>query len=242
MNDLCGQICATLLAMCYDDWKIGHNKHHAHPNQEGQDPDIELPFSFTEDRYKGKKGLIGFIRKHQVYLYFPLGSFTWLFTRTTGVKFYIKEFQMKNLWKTLLFALGIFFWFILPFLVFDFKKAFLLFVVVNPLVGLYLFNIFAPNHKGMPQLAKNVHLSFMEQQILTSRNIHGNWLTDFIYMGLNYQIEHHLFPNTPRNKLKLITPYVVEFCKKQNLEFTRVSVLETNKIILSQLHKISLSS
>src|SRR5258708_9399410 len=134
MNDLCGQICATLLAMCYDDWKIGHNKHHAHPNQEGQDPDIELPFSFTEDRYKGKKGLIGFIRKHQVYLYFPLGSFTWLFTRTTGVKFYIKEFQMKNLWKTLLFALGIFFWFILPFLVFDFKKAFLLFVVVNPLI------------------------------------------------------------------------------------------------------------
>lgn len=102
-----------------------------------------------------------------------------------------------------------------------------------------MYNIFAPNHKGMPQLPKDIKISFMEHQIMTTRNIYGHWLTDFVYLGLNYQIEHHLFPNCPRNKLKLITPYVEDICRKMNLEFTRVSVLESNKIILSELNRIA---
>src|SRR5438105_7739932 len=38
-NDIFGHICGIVLAMAYSSWKIKHNKHHAHPNQEGEDPD-----------------------------------------------------------------------------------------------------------------------------------------------------------------------------------------------------------
>ena len=38
--------------------------------------------------------------------------------------------------------------------------------------------------------------------MLTSRNVRGGWLVDFALGGLNYQIEHHLFPSMPRPNLR----------------------------------------
>ena len=38
--------------------------------------------------------------------------------------------------------------------------------------------------------------------MLTSRNVRGGWLTDLALGGLNYQIEHHLFPSMPRPNLR----------------------------------------
>jgi hypothetical protein len=43
---------------------------------------------------------------------------------------------------------------------------------------------------------------FLREQVLTARNIYGNWFIDFMYGGLNYQIEHHLFPSMPRYSLR----------------------------------------
>ena len=57
---------------------------------------------------------------------------------------------------------------------------------------------FAPNHKGMPVLSAGHTLDFLRKQVLTSRNIRGGWFVDILLGGLNYQIEHHLFPSMPR--------------------------------------------
>lgn len=239
-NDFFGNFCGAFVAEGYNYWKKKHNMHHAHPNQDGADPDIELPLlSFTKEDYRSKKGVAKFIQRYQAYLYYPLGLLVVFSPRIGSVKYLINEFKPKVWWEIIIFTLSFFAWFILPFLVFDLQKALLLFTIVNVAVGLYLLNVFAPNHKGMPKLEKGVKISFMEHQILTSRNINGHWLTDFIYMGLNYQIEHHLFPNTPRNKLKLITPFVRELCRRKNIEYTTVSAIETNQIILSELNQIA---
>src|SRR5207253_9461069 len=98
--------------------------------------------------------------------------------------------------------------------IFPLAKVLVLFAVVHRTMGFYLSNVFAPNHKGMPQIAEGTEISFLEQQISTSRNITPGWLVDFVYFGLNYQIEHHLFPTCPRSKLKQITPYVLEICAR----------------------------
>lgn len=241
LNDLLGYLFGSLVVLAYGGWKFKHNKHHAHPNQEDEDPDVQIPFSFTEDRYKGRGGIVGFIRKYQAYLYYPFGTLAWLTLRTDGYAHFKTNFKKSMIPEIILFALGLIIWFVLPFIFFPLSKALLLFALVNTATGFYLFNIFAPNHKGMPQLGKGVRISFIEQQVLTSRNVKGHWLTDFIYMGLNYQIEHHLFPNTPRNKLNKITPFVLDFCKKKKLEYTSVSVIQSNKIILSELLKVSRS-
>lgn len=241
MNDFFGHICGIVLAMGYSSWKIKHNLHHAHPNQEGEDPDVELPLlSFTKERFIAKTRLAKLLRRYQVFFYFPLGVLVVFSTRITSIRFFIKHFEKKKIIEIVGMALALFAWYVVPFLAFDFSKAMLIVLVVNLSTGFYLFNVFAPNHKGMPHFAKNVKVSFLEQQIMTARNIYGNFFTDLLYMGLNYQIEHHLFPNTPRNKLKRITPYVTAICKKRNLEFTRTSILESNRIILSELHQTAL--
>ena len=46
------------------------------------------------------------------------------------------------------------------------------------------------------------------RQVLTSRNIRGGPFTDAALGGLNYQIEHHLFPSMPRANLRRAQPVV----------------------------------
>lgn len=242
MNDIFGYICGIVLATGYTQWKTKHNMHHAHPNQEGEDPDVDIPYlSFTKERFQAKKGLVRLLRKYQAYLYFPLGSLVVFTVRLSSFTYLIKNYNKKFLWEIILLLCGFFLWYGLPFFIFGVSKSLLLLIVINMSMGFYLLNVFAPNHKGMPQLANGVKISFMEQQILTSRNIHGHWLTDIIYMGLNYQIEHHLFPNTPRNKLKRITPFVLDICRKKKLEYTQTSIIGSNKIILAELKEVASS-
>ena len=57
----------------------------------------------------------------------------------------------------------------------------------------------------MPILAPDTELDHLRQQVLTSRNVLPNPLVDYMYGGLNYQIEHHLFPNN--------APQPVEGCQ-----------------------------
>jgi fatty acid desaturase len=120
---------------------------------------------------------------------------------------------------------------------FPFYKASIFFLITNVATGLYLLSIFAPNHKGMPQMKKGIDYSFIEQQIVTSRNLTSHWITDFFYLGLNYQIEHHLFIDCPRNKLSLISPYVRELCEQYDIPFVEMGVWESNRFIFAELKK-----
>ena len=87
------------------------------------------------------------------------------------------------------------------------------FIAVNQgLFGLYLGCSFAPNHKGMPTLSAAEAADFLRRQVLTSRNVRRHWLTDMALGGLNYQIEHHLFPSMPRANLRHAQPIVRRFC------------------------------
>lgn len=63
--------------------------------------------------------------------------------------------------------------------------------------------------------------------------------TDFWYGGLNYQIEHHLFPNMPRNKLKEAQPIVRAFCKEHAIAYAETSMLQSYREILRFLHQVS---
>jgi fatty acid desaturase len=58
---------------------------------------------------------------------------------------------------------------------------------------------FAPNHIGMPIVAADAKLSFLDTRVSTSRNVSGCWWITVQMSGLNYQIEHHLFPSMPPN-------------------------------------------
>ncbi len=242
VNDVYGYISGFLIGVIYDAWKDRHNTHHAHPNQEEEDPDIEIPFlALNKERYEEKSYIEKLATPYQAYLYYPLGVLVGYTIRLGGLSYFGSKFKPSYIWKIALFTAGAFFWFVLPFLAFDMAKALIFFFVVNGTMGIYMANIFAPNHKGMPQLTQDQKLSFLEQQIITARNIKGGFFTDIFLIGLNYQTEHHLFPDCPRNKLKLLIPYVKKVCEKNGLKYTQVSLVESNKMIIGELNKVALS-
>ena len=107
------------------------------------------------------------------------------------------------------------------FLVLPPVKAVVFIAVQQGLFGFYLGCSFAPNHKGMPMLAAADQIDFLRRQVLTSRNVRGGWLTDFALGGLNYQIEHHLFPTMPRPNLRRAQPLVAAFCAERGVPYRR---------------------
>ena len=78
---------------------------------------------------------------------------------------------------------------------------------------------FAPNHKGWRCREEGARWGHLRRQVLTSRNVRGNPLTDFFLGGLNYQIEHHLFPSMPRPHLRLAQPLVRAHCARLGVPY-----------------------
>jgi fatty acid desaturase len=110
------------------------------------------------------------------------------------------------------------------FLVLSPVKAVVFIIVQQGLFGLYLGCSFAPNHKGMPILDAADRSDFLRRQVLTSRNVRGGWLTDFALGGLNYQIEHHLFPSMPRPNLRRSQTLIEAFCRQHDLTYCQASL------------------
>jgi fatty acid desaturase len=95
---------------------------------------------------------------------------------------------------------------------------------------------FAPNHKGMPMISAADKLDFLRKQVLTSRNVNGGWLTDYALGGLNYQIEHHLFPSMPRPNLRRAQGLVREFCERLEIPYSQCGAVSSYAQVLRHLH------
>jgi len=104
------------------------------------------------------------------------------------------------------------------------------------LFGMYLGCSFAPNHKGMPMLGEDEKLDFLRRQVITARNIRGGWFTDFALGGLNYQIEHHLFPSMPRPSLRYAQAPVRAFCAEHGIAYAETGFFASYGQVLRHLH------
>src|SRR5260370_27685145 len=98
---------------------------------------------------------------------------------------------------------------------------------MNLLFGLYIGSVFAPNHKGMPIQMPGEEWDWVTRQVVTSRNIRSSYLTDFLYGGLNYPIEHHLFPAMPRKALRRAWPLTLEKCIQIRVPYPETAVFRS---------------
>ncbi|MGH2507321.1 MAG: fatty acid desaturase family protein, partial [Ktedonobacteraceae bacterium] len=59
------------------------------------------------------------------------------------------------------------------------------------------------------------------------------------YGGLNYQVEHHLFPSMPRNNLKKAQKLVKVYCQEHAIAYYETSAVQSFREILQFLHQVS---
>jgi fatty acid desaturase len=239
-NDVLGSLAAASIGMSLSGWRSHHNQHHAFPNQLEKDPDFEVPLTAFNPSQAARKGRITrALSPYQAfYFYFILATAS-LSNRLGGITYFWRCGMKSNKLELLGYLVAVTAMMAGPFLLFSIEKALFVFVTVHLTSGLYLANCFAPNHKGMKMLGAETGLSFFERQVVTARNIKGGLLAEVLMVGLNHQIEHHLFPNTPRNKLRRLKPLVMEACEQSGIPYGETSAVESSVTILRSLHQVS---
>ncbi|TDP93741.1 fatty acid desaturase family protein [Labedaea rhizosphaerae] len=237
-NDVIGTVHGGLVGMSYQWWMHGHNRHHANPNHEDLDPDIDIAaLAFTSRQAKLKQGFLRWMAKHQAVLFFPLLTLEGLSLHLAGVRAIFRgDTKMRKI-EGALMTLHIVGYLTAAFLVLSPGVAVLFIVVHQALWGVYMGCSFAPSHKGMPTTT-NESLDFLRKQVLTSRNVRGGWFIEFLMGGLNYQVEHHLFPNMPRPHLKHAQPIVERFCVAHGIPYTQTSLARSYRLVLEHLHEM----
>ncbi len=239
-NDLLGLACATLgVGLSYSWWVDKHVRHHAHPNDEHRDPDVGVgAFIFTtgQARSVGRTGR--FLYRYQAWTFFPLLLLEALNLHVSSVRHLSRTDIPRRGREIVLLALHFAGYLAAVFLVLSPVHAVVFIAVHQGLFGLYLGCSFAPNHKGMPPLSAADDADFLRRQVLTSRNVRRHWLTDVALGGLNYQIEHHLFPSMPRVNLRHAQPIVQRFCHSIHVRYLETSPIASYAQALRHLDTI----
>ncbi|WP_158852751.1 fatty acid desaturase family protein [Saccharothrix deserti] len=238
-NDAVGHLHAGLTGLSYGWWIGKHTRHHANPNHEDEDPDIDIAvLAFTARQGSAKRGFLRWMAKYQAFLFFPLLLLEGLDLHVSSVQAVRKgEVKSRTLEAGLL--IGHFAAYLTAvFLVLSPLTGIVFILVHHALWGLYMGCSFAPGHKGMPTLSAGHELDFLRKQVLTSRNVRGGHAVDFVLGGLNYQIEHHLFPSMPRPSLRRAQVLVREFCEQRGIDYAQCGWPASYGHVLHHLHAV----
>jgi fatty acid desaturase len=240
-NNLIGLLFSNLLLGASFSWWVGkHNKHHRDPNRLGEDPDLALAtLAFTPEQARQKAGVLKYIVRHQAYLFVLLLLMEGFAVRVISLKHLMRKRGGQSALEGLLMAVHFLLYSWLVFSRLNILSGLAFIAAHQMLFGLYLGSVFAPNHKGMPVIEAGNEITYMHQQALTSRNVKGNAFIDFWYGGLNYQIEHHLFPIISRNKIKRAQIIISDFCDARGIPYRAVGMLESYREVFSYLHRVS---
>ncbi len=228
----------VLIGMSFGWWVPKHSAHHAHPNEVGRDPDVgdgpPIRASADGTNVTGSP-LTHAMERWRAPLFFPL-----MILRSTGiyvlsVQRLIRERNRAAGVEGALLGLHVALYLTCVFWVLSPLKAVAFIAVQQAVFSVYLGCSFAPNHKGMPIIDSDAGLSFARRQVVTSRNIAGGRFTNLLLGGLNYQIEHHLFPSMPRPNLARAQQLVRAFCLDNDLGYREDSLIGSYRQTLRSL-------
>jgi len=224
--------------MSYGWWMDKHTRHHANPNHEDHDPDVDPDLLvWSANQARSAKGIARWVGRRQAYLFFPLLTLEGLSLHVNSVRALSRPSLRNRLPEAVLLALHFVAYLSVVLLVLSPGKS-AAFIAINlALFGVYLGCTFAPNHKGMEMLTSDSEkLDFLRRQVLTSRNVRGGHLINVLLGGLNYQIEHHLFPSMPSVNLRRAKPIVRDFCARVGVPYAETSLVHSYRLALRHLH------
>ena len=222
-------------------WVPKHNAHHAHPNVIGRDPDIgdgTVALAFTAGIVRNRQGASRVLARYQAWVFFPLLLLEGVGLHVSGVDDLLRRRDRSAAVEGMLLGLHAVLYFTAVIWVLSPLRAVAFVAVQQGLFGLYLGCTFAPNHKGMPVLVDDSDLGFVRRQVITSRNVAGGPLIAFLFGGLNYQIEHHLFPAMPRPNLARARAIIQAFCSDHDIAYHESSVFGSYRQALGYLNMV----
>lgn len=231
-----------------DWWKSKHNTHHAVPNElddtmGAMDPDIDtLPLlAWSTDMLDGVSDVAHrAIIRVQHYLLFPvliLARLSWA-QQSLFHAFKITNSKPAAGWVEFVLILLHYGWsFGLAFVALPPLKAVLYLVLAQFLSGFMLSMSFIQSHNGMEVYSDSK--DFVTAQVVSTRDIAYNAWVDWFMGGLNYQIEHHLFPSMPRHNLGKIQPSIKALCRKHGLPYEECDMVTGTKRVLERLFEVA---
>jgi fatty acid desaturase len=241
-NTAVGLLAGDLLSGLSIGWWVDkHNRHHANPNKEDHDPDIGGGvLAFTTAQAATRSGRIArAVTRNQAILFFPFLLLEGLNLHVASVNYLCRgtSVRLRRTEVTLLVVhavayLGAALLLLGPVYAIAFIG------IHQAVFGFYMGCAFAPNHKGMPIIAADEKVDYLRRQVLTSRNVRGGWFIDELLGGLNYQIEHHLFPSMPRANLRRAQHLVRGYCALHHIPYTETSLTASYAIVLRYLHSL----
>lgn len=226
------------LGFAWSWWVDKHFRHHTKPNQMGEDPDMEFDWlAFTKEQLAEKRRdrRTQWQVRNQWWLFWFYLPFQAVNARRSSIKSLESQVPRRSDYRTQRLAIRAHI--ALYILVFcsigwlvGWSQAACFVVFHQGTHGLYNSLIFATNHKGMKAYLRNEVPTFLEFQILTSRDVSGywwfpDWLLTFLQGGLNHQTGHHLFPLASQQYLGRIQKVVEEFCLEKGIPYQRDSIL-----------------
>lgn len=243
VNNLLGRLHGNLLVgLSYGWWISKHNRHHAHPNQVDRDPDIAGgAIAFTKDHARARSGPRAWLARHQAWLFFPMllleglnlhvaactGSAHPHRRLTNGQNH--RDGAADGPHRRLPHR---------PVLGPVARSGRVLHPhpagTVRALHGLLV----RAQPQGHADSRQGRQDRLPGKQVLTARNIRGGRLTDYALGGLNYQIEHHLFPSMPRPNLRRAQTLVRAFCAQHGVPYHETGLLHSYAQVLRHLHEV----
>ncbi|MFJ8139506.1 fatty acid desaturase family protein [Streptomyces sp. NPDC096013] len=229
-----------LLGMSYSWWNDKHNRHHANPNHIDKDPDVVADILvFTGEQARHRSGFRRWLTSNQAWLFFPLTLLEGIALKVHGFQDLRRQPRQERAVEGALLVGHVVAYATLLLISMSPGKALAFAALHQALFGLHLGLAFAPNHKGMempdPDGERWGHL---RRQVLTSRNIRGSVLTDWLLGGLNYQVEHHLFPSMPRPHLRRAQPLVRAHCQDVGIPYVETGLVDSYRQALRHLHEV----
>lgn len=213
-------------------WENKHNiLHHSFTNIIGKDTDIEV----AGGAFMGKKLYSDFFHKHQHFLF-------WISIPLVFFKFWLASlmYNLKNKHALELVFMGLNL--IIPMYIFIVHGVVIGLIITLSIVliwSIWFGAVIIVNHLGLEtySVEQSRTMTWIELQTSTSRNIKGNWVTHWLYGGLNTQIEHHLFPKAPRFYLLTVAKITENFCIENSIPYKIVTPMQSYIEIFKYLKK-----
>lgn len=240
-NRLVGKLTMGVVGgLCFQEWQHRHLLHHKHCQDETRDPDMQFgtAFSLSTTSRDQKTGLGRLLAPYQAWYFWPstlLFAFSLRASSLLGALREPRRYATDILSVLAHFAL----WLIVPLVALqaDPSRVVWVYVVSSCFLGLRLATVFTVNHVGMPE---RVHEdSHFEHQLATSRNVKNPRWLDWYFGGLNFQIEHHLFPICPRRRLRQTAGVVRPSIAKTPLRYHETTWMEAACEVTRHMHAVS---